>query len=149
MLVLSFALAGIGQLYAESEIHPDLQGEELIDQLRTDFYPEIILGYRDARRAMFSKIDNVEGKVRLVYTGEQFRTTSIPDGNLANCEHTWPQSLFRGTPSQGKIKADIYHLYPTKSQVNGARGNKPFGEIPGWIKQWRLSSFSQTLLSGV
>ncbi len=83
------------------------------------------LGYTGAREAMFGSIDNVNGVVTGVYTGFQVETTGIPNGNIMNCEHTWPQSL----GATGVAKSDLNHLYPCKSSANSVRGNLPFGNV--------------------
>lgn len=43
-----------------------------------------------------------------------------------NVEHTWPRS--KGA-EYGNPKADMHHLFPTKSNINSSRGNDPFAEI--------------------
>jgi endonuclease I len=83
------------------------------------------LGYTGAREAMFGDIDNVNGVVTGVYTGFQVETTGIPNGNIMNCEHTWPQSL----GATGVAKSDLNHLFPCKSSANSARGSLPFGNV--------------------
>lgn len=47
-----------------------------------------------------------------------------PDG--INLEHTYPKSKGSGS---GNAENDMHHLFPTRSPVNTARGNLPFGEI--------------------
>ncbi|MEC5129011.1 endonuclease [Verrucomicrobiales bacterium BCK34] len=111
------------------QIHPELTGEQLLEQLRRDYTPHTTLSYRGAREEMFSNIDNREGKVRLVYTGQEFETQGIPDHTVVNCEHTWPQSRFRDANGRNNMKSDLHHLFPTVSGANNDRGNKAFGEI--------------------
>lgn len=53
----------------------------------------------------------------------------IPDSNVINVEHTWPQSRFSGKFDKGTQKADLHHLYPTDSKMNSIRGNNNFGEV--------------------
>lgn len=85
------------------------------------------LGYDGARQAMFYSIDNVNGWVECVYTGQLVQTNGIPDVNTQhmNTEHTWPQSL----GAEGVAKSDLYHLYPTNDTANSVRGNLPFGVV--------------------
>ena len=45
------------------------------------------------------------------------------DGFL-NCEHTWPQSLFK---KKEPMRSDLHHLFPTDSIVNAIRAHYPFG----------------------
>lgn len=54
---------------------------------------------------------------------------SIPDGNVVNVEHTWPQSRFTGRYATLMQKSDVHHLFPTDSQMNSIRGNGWFGEV--------------------
>lgn len=131
-------------------IEPDKTGEELIAALRGQYKPAAnnVLGYRPAREQMFSRIDNVGGKVRLVYTGARFSTTGIPNHTIVNTEHTWPQSKFRSAGSgRQQMKSDLHHLYPTYNRVNADRGNKPFGEIPDpeTRKWWKSSTARGTI----
>ena len=111
-------------------IGPGKSGSELRELLRQNFTPARSLSYSDARERMFSDIDNVNGKVRLVYTGSEFSTSTTPNHQVVNTEHTWPQSKFRDGIQRWKMKTDLHHLYPTWSRVNSARGSFPFGEIP-------------------
>ena len=46
-----------------------------------------------------------------------------------NREHVWPKSLGKlGTSGPG---ADLHHLRPSDQQINGHRGNLPYGYVPG------------------
>lgn len=54
---------------------------------------------------------------------------TIPDNNIINVEHTWPQSRFTGKHPKGLQKADLHHLFPTDSKANSIRGNVQFGEV--------------------
>jgi endonuclease I len=89
------------------------------------------LGYNNARRAMFGTIDNENGRVQCVYTGqwEDVEEGTIPDADIINTEHTWPQSRFEGISEESTAKCDLNHLYPTLSGINSTRGNYPFGEV--------------------
>lgn len=88
--------------------------------------PKSTLNYRDARKVMFTRLDNRNGTVELVYTGKRVKVTGIPKSSFVNTEHVWPQSRFRDS----RIKSDLHHLFPTFNRVNAERGNKPFAEIP-------------------
>ncbi|MGB0454500.1 MAG: endonuclease I family protein [Bacteriovoracaceae bacterium] len=101
------------------------------------------LGYKTARRILFGDLDlKRDGKgyfVKDVYCEEVFRASTkkigsfgpqlIPNSNVVNCEHTWPQSRFTSRYSRSMQKGDLHHLFPTKSVANSTRGNHPFGEI--------------------
>ncbi len=53
---------------------------------------------------------------------------SIPNSNMLNCEHTWPQSKFTGSDRNFQ-KSDLHHLFPTDSKANSVRGNYDFGDV--------------------
>ncbi len=86
------------------------------------------LGYDGARNAMFLDIDNEDDRVRCVYTGTWVDVPGpvLPSSTLMNTEHTWPQSLGAGS---GDPRADLHHLFPTLSDINGCRGHEPFGYV--------------------
>ena len=115
-------------LFAET-IEPGKTGSELRQRLRDRYSGSTVLSYRRAREEMFGSIDNHWGQVRLVYTGSVFATSGIPDPQIVNTEHTWPQSKFKHASQSRQMKSDLHHLYPTWNRVNAARGNSPFGEI--------------------
>lgn len=108
-------------------------------------YQQISLGYDGARTFLlgtFYLVDQGHGNyaVKDVYCdsirGESdFRGGNspspgrIPDSNIVNTEHTWPQSRFSGRHNKGMQKADMHHLYPTDNELNSIRGNNPFGEV--------------------
>lgn len=59
----------------------------------------------------------------------QLAPMQIPDNNVVNVEHAWPQSHFTGQFSKSFQKADLHILFPTLSYINSIRGNFPFGEV--------------------
>jgi len=64
-----------------------------------------------------------------------------------NAEHTWPQGLF---DSNSPMVSDIHHLFPTKVDVNGARGSLPFGEIDdSQTDTWYYKSTSTSSIPSV
>lgn len=86
------------------------------------------LGYDRAREAMYGSIDNEQGVITCVYTGQtisqSFGNGSTPSGYSA--EHTWPQSL--GAEFE-PAKSDLHHLYPATQSANSRRSNLPFCEV--------------------
>jgi deoxyribonuclease-1 len=54
---------------------------------------------------------------------------TIPNANILNTEHTWPQSKFSQRYSKDMQKSDLHHLFPTDSELNSIRGNNKFGEV--------------------
>jgi deoxyribonuclease I len=105
-------------------------------------YIHTSLGYRGARKILFGKIHLQEDSrgyfVKDVYCRKEFTKLEtnvgpniIPNSNLLNCEHTWPQSKFTGKFGNNIQKSDLHHLYPTDSRSNSARGNHQFAEVDG------------------
>lgn len=125
-------------LYGQSEaaIFPDLEGETLAQAVRQAYRPASVLSYRDARDTLYAVIDWRADSVTCFYTG--YRHYLEPgtdpskdlydDGDASgiNCEHTWPRS--KGSKN-GQAFSDMHHLFPTRVDVNQARGNFPFGEV--------------------
>ncbi|WP_052590568.1 endonuclease I family protein [Halobacteriovorax marinus] len=108
-----------------------------------DCYSHINLGYKTARKHLFGNMalghlqKDDEYYLYGVYCENKFTSSrntgtigpmSIPNSNVLNCEHTWPQSKFTRTQS-GHQKSDLHHLFPTDSKANSTRGNHDFGEV--------------------
>lgn len=100
------------------------------------------IGYRGARKVLFGKIHLEEDSrgyfVKDVYCRKEFTNNetnigpnTIPNSNMLNCEHTWPQSKFSGRFPKDKQKSDLHHLYPTDSRANSVRGNYEFADVIG------------------
>ncbi|EQC51358.1 endonuclease I family protein [Bacteriovorax sp. DB6_IX] len=53
----------------------------------------------------------------------------VPNHQVVNCEHTWPQSKFSTRFNKGIQRGDLHHLYPTDSKANSMRGNHDFGIV--------------------
>lgn len=83
------------------------------------------IDYSEARRIIFSQLDNINGIVTCWYTGRQLRTNQPPKPENMNVEHILPQS--KG--SKGEAKSDFNHLAPTDYQANEKRGNLPYGYV--------------------
>ncbi len=107
-----------------------LRNRELVEQLQDISEVKTSVDYTQARRLMFTKIDNFGGEVECVYTGRKGRYNSIPNDRDMNCEHTWPQSQ----GATGVAKSDLFHLFPTDSKANSTRSSLPFGPVshPSW-----------------
>lgn len=102
-----------------------LKDQALINALHDAVSKHKDLGYNQARKIIFTTLDNHDGVVKCVYTGKETKTNKIPSSNVMNTEHTWPQS--KG--ATGPAKADLHHLFPTDSKANSVRGNYPFGTV--------------------
>jgi deoxyribonuclease I len=104
----------------------DLYGQDLRDALLQEVDNQDALSYDGARHQMFSFIDNINGSVQGVYTGQWVVTDDIPDASVMNTEHTWCQSWGADVLP---AKSDLNHLFPTISNINSVRSNYPFGEV--------------------
>ncbi|HTY07669.1 MAG TPA: endonuclease [Candidatus Edwardsbacteria bacterium] len=146
--IVSFAIAlGLastlhaGTVPPDSTIFPGMMGRPLIDSLRAHFKTSTCLSYNTARDKIYGEIDITADSLTCVYCGWTIHggPTAAPrtwtNNNDINCEHTWPQSLLASqTPDP---TCDMNHMYGTEMQVNGDRGNLPFGEIPdAQVNKW-------------
>jgi deoxyribonuclease-1 len=109
----------------------ELEGEELRQALRDLVIGHDSLSYDSAREEMFAGIDNHNGQVQCVYTGQWVTTDGIPPTSVMNTEHTWCQSWGADVLP---AKSDLNHLYPATSDANVHRSNNLFGEVvePTW-----------------
>lgn len=105
-------------------------------------YQQKVLGYRGARKVLFGKLhlkENAQGYyLEEVYCRKQYTRADInlgpnviPNNNILNCEHTWPQSRFTGRFANEMQKSDLHHLFPTDSKANSIRGNYEFADVDG------------------
>ncbi len=149
ILLPILVLIGI-QFSVAQILYPELSGQALIDQLRTDYKPVHVLDYDTARDTMFAVIDNHNDYVTCVYTGYTIYIDPAQDPSTdaynkdMNTEHTWPQSKGADT---GNAHSDLHHLYPCRAQTNSSRGNDPYAEIDDNVtdKWWRLD-YDQTTI---
>lgn len=91
------------------------------------------LTYKQARQMVFFKIfnDKTSNKVLDVYCHEvhTIDLRKLPDPNIVNVEHTWPQSKFTNNYPRDMQKSDLNILFPVSSRANTSRSNHPFGVI--------------------
>ncbi len=120
-------------------------------QLGGRCYTQRVLGYKGARKVLFGKLHLDEDSrgyfIKDVYCQKEFTRTQtklgprvIPNNNVLNCEHTWPQSRFNRSFSASAQKSDLHHLYPTDSKANSKRGNYKFAEVGGNALKGNCSS---------
>lgn len=128
--------------------HWHIAGKSGFDQIVEDCsdnscYRHRALSYKNAREVLFGEIHLVENKgqyaVEDVYcdtlrTEDEFRSRPpgpgrIPNPQVINAEHTWPQSRFNKSQPKQLQKSDLHGLYPVNSRVNSSRSNDPFGEV--------------------
>ena len=124
--------ARAGMVPPDSTIFPGLTGKQLVDSLVSAYKSTTNLGYDAGRDTMYGVIDKINDSLECVYSsykiymqpGQDPSTWAYDHG--FNCEHTWPQSMIYSSTAV----ADLHHLYPTDIEVNGARDNDPFSDIP-------------------
>ncbi len=102
------------------------------------------VSYRHARELIFGSLyldgHSTETYSLFVYycneslTNKDFSSNDlgpmqIPNNNIVNVEHAWPQSHFTGNFPKDFQKADLHILFPTRSHINSIRGNYAFGEV--------------------
>ncbi|MEZ0391831.1 MAG: endonuclease I family protein [Pseudobdellovibrionaceae bacterium] len=143
---LALAVSPSVEKYYGADFISAYESGSLKDQSLLKSLQEIIssghhsLGYDGARRQLFGKLylKNVAGnyEVKDVYCEKSFTDHEvnlgpgiIPDGNLLNTEHTWPQSRFTNRFPKEVQKSDLHHLFPTDNKMNSHRGNLRFGEV--------------------
>lgn len=123
--------------YDHSNVLPDLSGDALLQELISQYKPLSVLDFDNARDTLFGVIYNEDSKLSCVYSGhtifldpnEDPTISAYQDGSAdgINTEHTFPRS--KGADN-GAAKADMYHLFPSRSKVNEARASDPFQQIP-------------------
>ncbi|MEM6316921.1 MAG: endonuclease [Bacteroidota bacterium] len=132
--ILFLLIINVHLLSAQSIIEPCQSGQFLVDALQANYIPDSTLGYGPARDTLYSKIDNVGQELSGIYTGFTVTLESGRDPSVSafqnerglNAEHVYPQSKgARNEPG----RSDMHNLYPSKVNVNSARGSCIFGDI--------------------
>ena len=153
LLLLAFLPLLPPQARAQYEsIFPDLEGPALLQALRDNYTPDGVLLFTDARDTLFSRIDARNDSLRCVYTGYTIYLDPNEDPTQdafakgINTEHTYPRAFGAG---QGAAIADMHNLFPTREDVNAARANLPFQEIPdGQAQTWYYLDQQQSNIPG-
>ena len=153
-----FTVALLGGLFAvaapaQTPVFPGLTGEQLLDSLRATYTPVRTIGYGPARDRLYQYEQDTDGALCGVYTGYCIQLTpgqdpsTEADSKGINAEHTWPQSF--GAADE-PAQSDMHNLFPAKANVNSARSNKPFGEIPDvQTTTWYRDAASQSAIPTV
>jgi len=133
LLLFAASHASFSQVTYQN-IFPGEKGDTLLGKIRLNYKPTTVLDYNQARDLLWGGIaEHNNGKLEGVYSG--FTITIDPKGahprteaynKDINCEHTWPQSKWSNTNTP---KSDLHHLFPSRVEVNSARGSYPFAEI--------------------
>lgn len=143
-LIISFsANAKLSPQYSESAV---LQKAE--EMARHNHHS---IGYSSARRDLLGDLylerEDNSYFITDVYCENDYKSPGpgrVPNNNVINVEHTWPQSKFGGR-DRGMQKSDLHHLFPTDSQLNSTRGNHPFGEVehPSKVLKCQISKIGR------
>jgi|GEM_PF-1968441 len=134
----------------QTVLFPGVTGQPLLDAVEATYRPAATLGYDAARDVLFAWEQTYGGALTCVYTGFAVSLTPGADPSAdayskgIDTEHTWPQSL---GADASLPRSDMHHLFPTRSAVNSARGNLPFGEVPDALASmwYRLASTQTTV----
>ena len=119
-------------LLSQETILPDLEGNSLLDRLRSEYKPARVLNYADAREFMFENLQVSEDTIEAIYSGYRLHLPKgVPSRSWTfdrgiNTEHIYPRS--KGA-SDGNAFSDLHHLKPARAEINSSRLNHPFREI--------------------
>ncbi len=113
-----------------SGAHPGLKDDALKKALRKDRTHDV-LSYRQARTAVFSKIDGNGKKSVGRFTGEPISYVWQPLPHVGNIGHIWPR-----TRLPKEASTDLHHLFPVIPEANLARNTLKFGNVmvPAWSR---------------
>ena len=120
---------------SQEVLFPELTGSALLEALQQNYKPATVQTYSAARDSLFSKVYSTNDSLSCVYTGYTIYLDPTEDptvfaymgGAGINTEHTYPRA--KGADVD-PARADMHHLYPTRVDVNAARANFPFADIP-------------------
>ena len=137
LFLLSFC--SVGGLQICAQILPDLEGEDLYDEVVAQYKPNFVEVYAQARVLMYTEIYNTEDSVEAIYSGHKLYlppTEESPIQFLAmnaspngiNTEHIFPRSK-GARPENGNAFSDLHNLAPARWEVNEARSNFSFDNI--------------------
>ena len=124
--------------------HVDGKFDNIVDSCSgAGCYTQVPVGYDAARVYLMGEIYLVQQGSNYavqdvycqdLYTADRFHKNKpgphlVPDNEVINIEHTWPQSRFTHKYPEGTQKSDMHHLFPTDSQMNSVRSSYPFGLV--------------------
>lgn len=141
LAINAYALLPSGKFYKNLQTAID-NGSTVKSALNNTIKNNKVFSYKKAREYLFGSLhlekdqdgsyivtdvycQNTHGKSIGVAPGR------IPNSNVINCEHTWPQSKFNKSESTSAQKSDLHHLFPVDSRSNSSRGNIMFAEVNG------------------
>lgn len=120
-----------------------------------------VLHYKEAKTYLFGELfikesANGEYYIKDVYCEKTYNSTNaavvpngVPNQEILNCEHTWPQSKFIKDKLNKKLETaqltDLHHLFPAEKNANQIRANYDFQYV---IKDLNLGSNCSPSKSG-
>lgn len=132
LLLIALAWTGCRQRPA-GPLFPALRATALQAAVAAAYAPTRTLPGAAARDALYRYEQDAFGAVRCLYSGYGIPLPPGQDPSAAafargiNAEHVWPRSWGAGTPPAVN---DLHILFPAREDVNAARSNHPFAEIP-------------------
>jgi endonuclease I len=126
------------------------QGAALLNALHDIVsHGQIAHSYSEARRELFSRVDDPDGDDRVPDLMTDTERGPIRDEGEGyrkgmNTEHTWPQSQ----GATGMAKTDLHHLRTADIKANEKRGSYPYGEVVGGVA-WSTGSGANEAKLGV
>lgn len=128
-------------LYSVLHFQKDEEGPYIVDAYcQKKFRSQDFIGKKNPA----GKIDEVG--IFPSQGSEEKPDSTLPNSNVLNCEHTWPQSLFstewkpknedgsRESKNTDPQKTDFHHLFPASEKMNSTRNNHPFCEVAESVK---------------
>ncbi len=143
-LVLAASQIGFASILSSSNYYGSSDSDlkrELHNQVT---YGHRSVGYNQARKILMGDIhlENIGGQygIKDIYCMKVFNNDDfhggqppepgqVPDSNVLNVEHTWPQHRFSSQFPKDIQKSDLHHLLPSDSQMNSSRGHLEFGAV--------------------
>ena len=140
--------------YDHQDILSQLEGDDLLIELKNLYKPTQVKTYTEARHFMFREVYNNQDSVETIYSGFkryldpqtddpiQFFLTGAQNIQI-DTEHSYPRS--KGADRNTDAGSDLHHLFPSRKQINSSRGNLPFGEViddetETWYNEDRMQS---------
>ena len=131
-------LFSFGLLNLEAQLFPGMEGEDLVNAIRAAYTPSILLTETQVKDTLYAKVFIRHDSVHCIYSGLAHDLPPVVDPsqwiyengtevNSMNLEHGWPQSKGADTNKPGG--RNMHHLFPSRSAINGDRGDFPFSDI--------------------
>jgi endonuclease I len=147
LLFFFLFLTSLAQAQVQETLFPDLTGDDLLNALVANYKPVEVLGNSESKDTIYAEIYREGDSVRCVYTGLTVYLTPGEDPSQTvfaqniNLEHTYPKAM--GAEFY-PASSDMHHLHPSRADVNNARSNLPFAEIPdNQTQEWFYQDLTQ------